>query len=714
MKTSFLLALAGVMSLNLFCSNHARGTFAYSFTSGPWGDGFEWPASQRGNRTSSGAIAGDPFFSPGGVVFYNFSGNLAFFDSSNLLTRPANLINGDAWWTDPKLITGYGSFGSFSTASWLIDFSSIGGASSDFGFDVAIASVSAPTPETVAIIFDTVERFSVFASLDFRPVDQQGGFETPVFAQQTGTFFTLNSPHPGREGRFYFNIFELQQWIYDEAEMSEDFAGFYADPSEIIIEGISIRLRDLATMGGTTQIALDNFVYGGASVPPPLIEPTILPPLPEVGPNTPTYANYSANVEDLPENTGDNVRDILESELGADLSEVTAETGLTDVPDIGATASAVGSSIIFGSSTTGSDSGDVAAHEVIHTVQQGGEDVEGLDLSTNTLSPSSSSLDLPLKLLVTVNNLLQDGSGGLVLEGTAPDPQVISLTGSTLANLEANPSLDQQYQQNRAIVDSPGDAPAAAVFLQPRINVIILSSIGTLSDPPSFYYNYSAADYALLKEAQGEPMIEGESGSVVTPIVDEAGQIIDYKFSAWLVTDQSGTFEAFIANPKEPTPFQAWCDVRSLIYNYTFNPSFFHAEGSVDQKLGAHFALDGDPQSPENPRENWRTEFAADGGAEEYFTVTLPVRVGATFSGDPLTSAPVDGITYTIRADDDFTGDGLTVVERSSVVDTTGMPALHDLDNTPGPDWEYRSFRLAGPRSTADNAYFWVETSEAL
>jgi hypothetical protein len=140
----------------------------------------------------------------------------------------------------------------------------------------------------------------------------------------------------------------------------------------------------------------------------------------------------------------------------------------------------------------------------------------------------------------------------------------------------------------------------------------------------------------------------------------------------------------------------------------------FLLEGPAGQTYGESYALDTDPQGHTTPPTKWLQEFLTDGGAEEYFSVTLPVRVGAGFTGNPL-SATVDGVTYTLNARSELGGTTpLTLVERSAgpSPNAGSLPVPGDYDETPGPDWEYRTFRLTTPQSTTNSAYFWIDITE--
>ncbi len=97
-------------------------------------------------------------------------------------------------------------------------------------------------------------------------------------------------------------------------------------------------------------------------------------------------------------------------------------------------------------------------------------------------------------------------------------------------------------------------------------------------------------------------------------------------------------------------------------------------------------------------------------GRSDHFTITIPVRKGAVFSGSPLTSQAVDGVIFRIHGDDDLAGSDLAVTE-NVIADDAGMPALSDYDASAGSDYVYRSFRLAATVSDNGKGFFGVRFS---
>ncbi|WP_148072384.1 hypothetical protein [Bythopirellula goksoeyrii] len=95
----------------------------YSFTSGPGGDGFDWPASP------TGLLDGDYFYTPDGVEFDNYISNNLFFDDNYLVSGNSSDIDGDAMWGNPNSGTVDFYLSGLSVQSVAFNFAqSVGGA----------------------------------------------------------------------------------------------------------------------------------------------------------------------------------------------------------------------------------------------------------------------------------------------------------------------------------------------------------------------------------------------------------------------------------------------------------------------------------------------------------------------------------------------------------------------------------------------------------
>ena len=116
-----------------------------------------------------------------------------------------------------------------------------------------------------------------------------------------------------------------------------------------------------------------------------------------------------------------------------------------------------------------------------------------------------------------------------------------------------------------------------------------------------------------------------------------------------------------------------------------------------------HFAFDSHPLAAKAGEEKRFLGLLEIGGSD-YLTLTVPVRNGALFSGDPLASE-VDGIVYEILGDTDLNDPwSLSVVEVVPAFHT-GLPTLGDFDGVQGADWQYRTFRLTDPVGTTSRQF---------
>lgn len=133
-------------------------------------------------------------------------------------------------------------------------------------------------------------------------------------------------------------------------------------------------------------------------------------------------------------------------------------------------------------------------------------------------------------------------------------------------------------------------------------------------------------------------------------------------------------------------PFVLWMDSFAAITDPLVKGPTADADGDGLNNL-TEFALDGDPSDPSSSGKT-RVEIIEVSGSR-YLSLTLPVRVGAVFSGPgDLVSAPVSQLLYRIQGSEDladFASAGLAEVTPARAA---GLPALSSND------WEYRTFRL--------------------
>lgn len=197
----------------------AAGQVSYTFTSGPAGDGFNWPASP------TGLLDGHTFFTPEDVEFYNNTGNNVFFDSQYQVAGNAPNISGDALWGNPlgSYVNVYLGFDPPQTV----------------GFDLAwsVGGFPGATPDFVEVYLEDSE-----------------GRATNVFVD-LGTTFTGLGGFDGYADRLHF----------DAADLEDDFFFFDGGPF-IDIASVYIYVSDLDTGGPASEFAIDNFDLDGSEL----------------------------------------------------------------------------------------------------------------------------------------------------------------------------------------------------------------------------------------------------------------------------------------------------------------------------------------------------------------------------------------------------------------------------------------------------------------
>ena len=167
------------------------------------------------------------------------------------------------------------------------------------------------------------------------------------------------------------------------------------------------------------------------------------------------------------------------------------------------------------------------------------------------------------------------------------------------------------------------------------------------------------------------------------------------------VSDQSSSTtttirHGFIAGLTVETlsAYESWATSRGLVLGT--NAGFLEDPNDDGTPNIQHFAFDTDPLGNGSTEGKQALSTLEVAGAH-YLTFTIPVRVGATFSGFPLQSNEVDGITYEILANTDLGPTWpLPVVEVIPALDAT-LPTLTD--------WQYRTFRLASPVGTTSHQF---------
>ena len=139
-------------------------------------------------------------------------------------------------------------------------------------------------------------------------------------------------------------------------------------------------------------------------------------------------------------------------------------------------------------------------------------------------------------------------------------------------------------------------------------------------------------------------------------------------------------------------PFAAWIDSFPTLTDPLKKTKTADADGDGVVNL-IEFALNGDPSNPANSGKS--RGLVSEISGSRYFSLTLPVRAGAVFSGPgDLVSGPVSSLIYRIQGSfnlTDFTTADL--VEVIPALDA-GLPALSSNA------WRYRTFRLTNPVTT--------------
>ncbi|WP_432797147.1 hypothetical protein [Poriferisphaera sp. WC338] len=563
--TTYTASLIGAGLLFAATGSSLSADEVYTFTSGlpPVGDGNIYPRHLNPARQSPGGGASPgTFVGNGSVLFKNISGNPAYFDSNNLLTRPSNLINGDAFWTDPKL----GNFNyngtPFSLAEMGFEFFLPG---DDFGFDLAMASVSSNLAPALNFQVQDQDGFIAQGTLNF---SADFSFDKQIFAEQAGTFHSLSSPRPAYEARFRISHDQLLQMVYDQNgfgdEEHENFDPTRDPFSGAAIQFFDIDLQTIANNGGTTQFAIDNFVYAGGVAPPPRAEPQYLPPLGPFGDNTPVYVVFASPEDPDPDVDGEIARfDRTELEGG----ETVVGTMVRDaLDDLGARAVTTDTSIYTDSGEFGGpEDQSLYAHERVHT-----------DHGPQNPPDEYILIDPSDPLYTAVYNKFKATNGELTT-GDLDTPQIVQTTTRLGTNLDdaalniTRQTAAEQFELNeptrmtveeyeRRIMimtafsqDNGGSSPSPigeSFDLQPLLELVEAIE-------PMFYLNYTPEEYLALKESLGEALVEGDKGSFVTPVFGNNGEIITYDVSTWYATTQSGYFIPIVTNVPEPTSILA-------------------------------------------------------------------------------------------------------------------------------------------------------------
>ena len=506
-------ALTGVVAV-LVCSwsfvpAHAQpgfGAAALTFTSGPAGDGIDYPSSIGPSRASgaTGITAGTAFTDIG-VEFNYFGSNLAFFDANNLLTAPSTKITNDAFWTDPRVFTRQTqSGGTFSLSSiglgidFPLDYES-------FGFNLAVASLAGPVPSDLEFQIQIGFGDDAIFINDVISLVGINAYETDT----PGTFQTLGSPFVGRDVSVEFFIEDLLS--FGGGGEDEDGPGPDFQPEALFLD-IDTSPLDNSSGISLTQIAMDNFTLDGAIVSEPATEPERFSPPTPFGPANPATFSLSGN------STNPNAVNIP----GA------SQNG------------AVGLSVTSGPFTNPGDFQTTLFTTTAANVSGLNEVTFGL--GSSALALSAATYDAPagaVALTEAVNLTLVADSGQSGIE-----PLVLEIEAVVGAELAA--ALLPLFAEDGP---DPADVADAMALGFP----VISEAFAGLFDPGAAYYaGVSASDFLVQLEAGEASADLGAQGGTIVPTLNSDGSVVGARVATWLVTDASGLYSSITSVP-EPT-----------------------------------------------------------------------------------------------------------------------------------------------------------------
>jgi hypothetical protein len=144
-----------------------------------------------------------------------------------------------------------------------------------------------------------------------------------------------------------------------------------------------------------------------------------------------------------------------------------------------------------------------------------------------------------------------------------------------------------------------------------------------------------------------------------------------------------------------PSLYWKWCEVHGLLPGV--NDALGDDPNGDGMTNAMSFALGASPF--QTGAASGRTRGMIHGaGEEDFLSLTIPVRTGATFSGaGPLVSNWIDGIHYELQGTEELSGPWELGILEDAGTGAAGLPALGDINGDGFPDWEYRTFRLAQP-----------------
>lgn len=166
--------------------------------------------------------------------------------------------------------------------------------------------------------------------------------------------------------------------------------------------------------------------------------------------------------------------------------------------------------------------------------------------------------------------------------------------------------------------------------------------------------------------------------------------------SRFVDTIDLGAYESVFP---DPTAYLDWAASEGLIFGSEYLAT---ADSDNDSRTNLEeFAFGTDPTNPNDAcTQMVKIVEITNPTPRNYYSITIPVRSGATFSSGPSPSATIDGITYTIQ--------GCTDMSNCKVPIQPITPALTGTLTAPA-GWELASFRFVEDTVTQSKGFIWVE-----
>lgn len=498
MKTPFLFAFVAAAG-TLVAPPATSQDVGYSFTSGTFGDGFNWPRSLPPSRSSgTNGITNEAFFTPDSLGFSHLGSNLAFFDANNLLTRPSTLLSGEVFWTDPRAFSrtvpdGGGGTRLFSASS--LGFQDLNLFDGDrFGFDFAAASVSREVP----LFFQ------------YQIQDNYGQTARDSF-ELSGTFQTLGSPFEGRDERLRFEASDFLQLlgtpdfdnVVDDGSLGFNFGDY--DPSNPFEQVVNFFDVDLLAFGNNqgvsvNQVAIDNFTRNDGFVAEPRPALVIV--------NGPTPTPFNPTTFDLTGagSTNPNVVNVPATTQNGPVGLAVTSGPFTDPGDFQVTLITPGNANVSGLGQVSFGFG-----QTISSFSAG-------------LFATTDGAQLALTEDVFVDLVGDPGQNGILAAIYATESIVAASEGQLLFDAFA------------AVGGEPLTVGEAAALGLPTV----LGEEDASGE--AFFANVSAADFLTLVSLDASLLTVGTQGAAISALLDDNADVLQARVSAWRVIDASGVF----------------------------------------------------------------------------------------------------------------------------------------------------------------------------